>query len=172
MRLTKLAFLITACTFFIMSCQKTDNTDQTTNADASMTPTPSSSSAVLTGSPAEARSASASPSPAAPPAISPKASPSAPPTPRRTPPPAANAAVNAAVDLASARTIYQRDCAACHGRGGEGNPNGAPGLKGVGGTDQQLAGKIAKGGGGMPAYKGRLTQHQITGLVRLIRQGF
>lgn len=167
MRLTKLAFVISACTVFILSCQKTDNTNKTTNDNASTTATPSSSIAVITTSPTEAQSASTNQSTAVPPTIAPTASPSASPTPRRTPSPTPSTAV----DIGSARTIYQRNCAACHGRSGEGNPNGAPGLKGLARTDQQLAGKIANGGSGMPAYKGSLTQHQIMGLVRLIRQG-
>ncbi len=167
MRLIKLAFVITASTVFILSCQQTENTNQTSNVNASMTATSSSSTAVLTTLPTEAQSASASLSPAASPTISPKASPTASPTPRRTPSPTPSTVV----DIASARTIYQRNCAACHGRSGEGNSNGAPGLKGLARTDQQLTGKIANGGSGMPAYKGNLTQHQITGLVRLIRQG-
>lgn len=167
MRLIKLACIITACAVFTLSCQKTDNADQTTNVNASMAATPSPSTAVLTTSPTEAQSASVSLSPAVSPTISPKAAPPTSPTPRRTPSPTPSSAV----DIASARTIYQRNCAACHGRGGEGNPDGAPGLKGLARTDQQLAGKIANGGSGMPAYKGSLTQHQITGLVRLIRQG-
>ncbi len=75
-----------------------------------------------------------------------------------------------AVDTASSRAVYLQNCAACHGRGGEGAPNGAPGLKGVAMSEQKAAKVIAGGGDGMPAFKGKLTQKQIADLARFIRQ--
>ncbi len=75
------------------------------------------------------------------------------------------------VDTASSRAVYLQHCAACHGRGGAGSPDGAPALKGVAMTEQRAAKVIAGGGEGMPAFKGRLTQKQIADLARFIRQG-
>jgi len=75
--------------------------------------------------------------------------------------------------------LYKSKCAACHGPDGTGN---IPMGKSLGvtdltsadvqkQTDAQLTDSIANGKGKkMPAYKGKLTDDQITGLVGFIRE--
>jgi mono/diheme cytochrome c family protein len=74
--------------------------------------------------------------------------------------------------------LYKAKCAACHAPDGSGNvPMGKQlGAKDLGSsevqsqTDAQLIGSITNGmGKKMPAYKGKLTDGQIKGLVGFIR---
>jgi cytochrome c6 len=78
-----------------------------------------------------------------------------------------------------AATLYKSKCAACHGPDGTGNvPTGkALGVTDLTSgdvqkqTDAQLTDSIANGKGKkMPAYKGKLTDDQIKGLVGYIRE--
>lgn len=77
---------------------------------------------------------------------------------------------------AAARDTFTRSCAACHGPEGEGRPLGSvqtPSLKreeALNYTDDQLFEKIYKGTSNMPSFKNSLTEEQIKGLVRLIRE--
>jgi cytochrome c6 len=78
-----------------------------------------------------------------------------------------------------APALYKSKCAACHGPDGTGNiPMGktlgvtdltSPDVQKQ--TDTQLTDSIANGKGKkMPAYKGKLTDDQIKGLVGYIRE--
>ena len=65
--------------------------------------------------------------------------------------PAATAAVTsvAAGDVYRGETVYQRDCAGCHGAGGEGGAG--PALVGTGLAAATVVAQIRSGGGIMPA---------------------
>jgi mono/diheme cytochrome c family protein len=76
-------------------------------------------------------------------------------------------------------SVYKTKCSMCHAPDGSGNVPMGKQLKVVDlgsadvqkQTDAQLADSIANGknGGKMPAYKGKLTDDQIKGLVDYIR---
>jgi mono/diheme cytochrome c family protein len=78
-----------------------------------------------------------------------------------------------------APTLFKTKCAACHGADGSGNTTigKSLGAKDLGSaevqkqTDAQLTDIITNGmaGGKMPAYKGKLTDDDIKGLVGYIR---
>jgi mono/diheme cytochrome c family protein len=77
-----------------------------------------------------------------------------------------------------APTLYKTKCSACHAADGSGTTMGKSlGAKDLGSaevqkqTDAQLTDSITSGmgGGKMPAYKGKLTDDQIKGLVGYIR---
>jgi len=78
-----------------------------------------------------------------------------------------------------APTLFKSKCAACHGADGSGNTaiGKSLGAKDLGSadvqkqTDAQLTDSITNGmaGGKMPAYKGKLTDDDIKGLVGYIR---
>ena len=77
----------------------------------------------------------------------------------------------------SAPDLYKAKCAACHGADGKGATamGKTMGLKDLGSADVQgmsdadLTNAIANGKGKMPAYKGKLTDEQITDMVKYIR---
>lgn len=102
--------------------------------------------------PAAAPGASGTASPSASPAGSPGASPSA-------------TAPAQTVDDATAMPIYKSNCLACHGDQLQGQIG--PSLKTVGSamTAEQIQAQITNGGGGMPAFKGTLTDDQIQTLT-------
>jgi mono/diheme cytochrome c family protein len=86
-------------------------------------------------------------------------------------------------ELAEARQRFKDTCSRCHkedGTGGtvkldDGTTLKVPDLHdahAVKHTDEQFSKKIQNGGDGMPAFKTRLSQQQIDGLVRLIRHDF
>jgi cytochrome c6 len=74
---------------------------------------------------------------------------------------------------ADAAADYKAKCAMCHGADGMGKA--AMGTKDLGSADIQkmsdadLTGAITNGKGKMPAYKGKLTDAQISDLVKYIR---
>ncbi len=71
-----------------------------------------------------------------------------------------------------AADVYKAKCAACHGADGSKSMMGAKPLSGAdvqGMSDADLNAAITNGKGKMPAYKGKLTDAQITGLVSYIR---
>jgi mono/diheme cytochrome c family protein len=74
---------------------------------------------------------------------------------------------------AQAGDTFKAKCAMCHGADGSGKA--AMGTKDLGSADIQkmsdadLTGAISKGKGKMPAYTGKLTDTQISGLVAYIR---
>lgn len=65
----------------------------------------------------------------------------------------------------NAEAIYKQSCMACHGGNLEGKTG--PGLANVGGklNKDQIAAKIANGGGGMPAFKNQLKENEVQGLA-------
>src|ERR1700749_1205601 len=86
-------------------------------------------------------------------------------------------------EFADARSTFKNTCSRCHkedGTGGTVKLDDGTTLKGpnlhaphaVKHTDEQLSKKIQNGGDGMPAFKTRLDQKQIDGLVRFIRHDF
>lgn len=71
-----------------------------------------------------------------------------------------------------AADVYKAKCAACHGADGSKSMMGAKPLNGAdvkAMSDADLNGAITNGKGKMPAYKGKLTDAQITDLVAYIR---
>jgi cytochrome c6 len=77
---------------------------------------------------------------------------------------------------AAAKATFQAKCAMCHGPDGAGSEVGksmnvpdlrSPAVQKL--PDAQLAQVIADGKGGMPAFKGSLSEEQIHGLVSYIR---
>ena len=92
-----------------------------------------------------------------------------------TPPPPAD-------EFAAVRPVYAEHCARCHkidGEGGTAEVLGkklkVPSLKkghALNHSDAELAKKITEGEEAMPAFKDKLNEEQINGLVRLIRKEF
>jgi cytochrome c5 len=72
---------------------------------------------------------------------------------------------NIVVDAQAAETIYEQSCISCHGGNLEGGVG--PNLQQVGGnlTKQQIQKVLLNGRGMMPAFKGKLTDEEITNLV-------
>lgn len=74
------------------------------------------------------------------------------------------------------RTLFERNCAACHGPQGEGKQIGTlkvPSLReGRPATDPdaRLLTQIHDGGGGMPPFKYTLTDEQMQDLLRFLRE--
>ena len=67
---------------------------------------------------------------------------------------------------------YKAKCAMCHGADGMGKPPMGTNLTSADVqkmSDADLAAAIANGKGKMPAYKGKLTDAQISDLVKYIR---
>lgn len=79
-------------------------------------------------------------------------------------------------DAASAREVFRRYCANCHGQEGEGRSVGTlpvPGFKSdfvVKLNDEQLYKWIADGGSNMPSFKNTLTEDQMRALVKHVRE--
>ena len=93
------------------------------------------------------------------------------------------ARVNATPDeLAVARGIFQKDCAACHGSDGTGGTKTVDGqtlkvptlLEGhaLKHSDDEFIQQISNGGDGMPAFKDKISAEDMKNLVRLIRKDF
>jgi mono/diheme cytochrome c family protein len=103
-------------------------------------------------------------------------------TPAASPTTAATAAPTPTDEFATVRPVYAEHCARCHkidGEGGTAEVLGkklkVPSLKkghALGHSDAELATQIAEGEDAMPAFKDRLNQEQINGLVRFIRKEF
>jgi len=71
-----------------------------------------------------------------------------------------------------AADVYKAKCAACHGADGSKATMGSKPLGGAdvqGMSDADLSAAITNGKGKMPAYKGKLTDAQISDLVAYIR---
>jgi alcohol dehydrogenase (cytochrome c) len=67
------------------------------------------------------------------------------------------------------QAIFAQNCSGCHGADGGGG-NGGPSLKGTGVTMQRAVAQIRNGGGGMPAFKGTLTEQQIRDVAAYVTQ--
>ena len=105
------------------------------------------------------------------------------PPPTTTSAPTAAASPTKAVDeFAVARVNYQKNCEGCHGETGEGGPVKVdnkqikvPSLKAdhaVKHTDEQIMKMITTGEGPMPAFKDKLSQPEISEMVRFVRKHF
>jgi mono/diheme cytochrome c family protein len=76
----------------------------------------------------------------------------------------------------SARELFARNCAACHGPAGEGKQVGTlqvPTLRAgraAEDTDARILSQIHDGGNGMPPFKFTLTDDQIQELLRFVRE--
>ncbi|HKG13987.1 MAG TPA: cytochrome c [Pyrinomonadaceae bacterium] len=76
----------------------------------------------------------------------------------------------------TARELYARNCAACHGADGEGKQVGTlrvPPLRegrAVQDPDARLLSQIHDGGNGMPPFKFTLTDDEIRDLLRFVRE--
>lgn len=71
-----------------------------------------------------------------------------------------------------AADVYKAKCAACHGADGSKAMMGSKPLNGAdvkAMSDADINAEITNGKGKMPAYKGKLTDAQITDLVAYIR---
>jgi mono/diheme cytochrome c family protein len=78
----------------------------------------------------------------------------------------------------SIKEVYAQNCARCHGADGRGQttlgktldvPDIADAKWQSRHNDKKIAGKIAKGGGGMPAFAKKLSAGEITSLVAYVR---
>jgi len=87
------------------------------------------------------------------------------------------ALIGSAYGLADGGADFKMKCAPCHGTRGAGDTKLGQNLKvrDLGSADvqkqadEELAAIITKGKGKMPAYGGKLSREQITGLVNYIR---
>ncbi|MFD0587465.1 c-type cytochrome [Paenibacillus sp. GCM10027627] len=72
---------------------------------------------------------------------------------------------NTPVDTAKAESVYKSNCMGCHGTDYQGGMG--PALKTVGSvlSREEIYKKITKGGGGMPAFEGKLTEEEIVNLT-------
>jgi len=71
-----------------------------------------------------------------------------------------------------ANSVYQKDCAKCHGKTAEGHHFGGPALisaKTAAVSADDLRNVIANGKGHMPKFAGKLTTEEIDTLVRQIQ---
>lgn len=74
------------------------------------------------------------------------------------------------------RELFERNCAICHGKEGEGRQVGSlnvPSLRAgraAADPDDLLLTQIQNGGNGMPAFKWSLTDDQMQDLLRLVRE--
>ena len=140
MKIIKLALLAACVMLFVVACDNTTNTNQTSNANIAGTPTSASPTAT------------------------------------------ANTAPTPMDELATVRPVYAEHCARCHkidGEGGTvevlGKKLKVPSLKkghALSHTDAAFFKQISEGEDGMPAFKDRLNEEQINGLVRFIRKEF
>jgi mono/diheme cytochrome c family protein len=79
--------------------------------------------------------------------------------------------VIAQADDVASNADYKTKCAGCHGPNGEGKPalKTAPLSDSAKKSDAELTETITKGKGKMPAYDGKLSKDQISGLVKSIK---
>jgi len=74
------------------------------------------------------------------------------------------------------RALFERQCAMCHGKEGEGRQVGTlqvPALRegrAASDPEERLFAQVSDGGNGMPPFKFSLTDEQIHALVRFVRQ--
>ena len=85
-------------------------------------------------------------------------------------------------EFASARTVFNKSCAGCHGEDGSGGTKTVDNKKlkvptmreghSLNHTDDEFRKQITEGGDGMPAFKEKLTPEQMNELVKFIRHEF
>ena len=74
-------------------------------------------------------------------------------------------------DAAAGKTVFSDNCAGCHGVDGTGG-NGGPDLTAIPSakSSEAVQKQVEDGGGGMPAFKGTLTQQQIKDVTAYVTQ--
>jgi mono/diheme cytochrome c family protein len=74
-------------------------------------------------------------------------------------------------DAAAGKTVFAQNCTPCHGASGHGG-NGGPDLTSIPSAKnlQTVIGQVSNGGGGMPPFKGQLTQKQIDDVATYVVQ--
>jgi mono/diheme cytochrome c family protein len=77
----------------------------------------------------------------------------------------------AAADAAAGKTVFSDNCAGCHGVSGTGG-NGGPDLTAIPSAKDAatVQKQVENGGGGMPAFKGTLTEQQIKDVTAYVTQ--
>jgi alcohol dehydrogenase (cytochrome c) len=77
----------------------------------------------------------------------------------------------AAADPAAGKTVFADNCAGCHGVSGTGG-NGGPDLTAIPSAKDAatVQKQVENGGGGMPAFKGTLTEQQIKDVTAYVTQ--
>jgi len=82
------------------------------------------------------------------------------------------AGANAAAQSADGKTLFAKNCAACHQANGKGIPGAFPALAGnsfVQGAPVEVATVLLKGRGGMPDFSGSLDDGQIAQVLSYVR---
>lgn len=85
---------------------------------------------------------------------------------------AAYAQTSAAGPQLTTNSIYEKNCAKCHGKTAEGRHFGGPSLvsgKSTALSEEELRTIVTSGRGHMPKYDGKLTPEEIDTLVRQIK---
>jgi mono/diheme cytochrome c family protein len=74
-------------------------------------------------------------------------------------------------DAAAGKQIFASNCSTCHGANGTGG-NGGPDLTSIPSAKslQTVTKQVTNGGGGMPPFKGTLTQKQILDVATYVVQ--
>jgi quinohemoprotein ethanol dehydrogenase len=72
-------------------------------------------------------------------------------------------------NASAGKQVFAENCSGCHGTAGTGG-NGGPNLKGTGLSLQRVMSQVQNGGGGMPAFKGTLTEQQIKNVATYVSQ--
>ena len=96
--------------------------------------------------------------------------------------PSASPAATTPDEFATVRPIFKKDCADCHGDGGDGGQVTVDGKKlrvpsfkadhALKHKDEDFVDQITNGGDGMPAFKGKIQPSDINTLVKFIRKEF
>lgn len=82
------------------------------------------------------------------------------------------AAADAAAPPADGKTLFAKNCAACHQASGKGIPGAFPALAGNGfvqGAPDDVATVLLKGRGGMPDFSGSLDDGEIAQVLTYVR---
>jgi mono/diheme cytochrome c family protein len=76
-----------------------------------------------------------------------------------------------APSVSAGRQVFASNCSVCHGAGGHGG-NGGPDLTSIPSAKQMavVVKQVENGGGGMPAFRGQLTQQQIEDVAAYVTQ--
>jgi quinohemoprotein ethanol dehydrogenase len=72
-------------------------------------------------------------------------------------------------NASNGKQVFADNCSGCHGADGTGG-NGGPNLKGTGLSVQRVIAQVRNGGGGMPAFKGTLSEQQIKDVATYVSQ--
>lgn len=81
-------------------------------------------------------------------------------------------ALDAAAQAADGKTLFAKNCAACHQANGRGIPGAFPALAGNGfvqGAPVEVATVLLKGRGGMPDFSGSLDDGEIAQVLSYVR---